>query len=335
MRSRSKYELDHPTIIRLFDSAGITGASNIRSLGDGEYNSVYAVDVGKMGYAVKIAPLDGSTALSYEKNMMEQEVYYYGQMKTAGIRVPEIHHTDFSRSLIPADWFIMERLSGTQFDKADFKGKEKEAADEALAGMVARMHTVDGEMFGYRQTGLEPDWYAAIHGMVSRLISDCHQLRRPTPRGRKLLRYIERNRAILEKVECRLINFDIWPANIFILERADKEGNSAPGLAWIDPERCLWGDRIADFVCLDFMSMTLDGKKNAIEAYNRTAEMPIRIGDEERIRLAMMLCYLGLIMEVEKYARYSLFNHGYWRNVIVCRWLFRAGFRTLRDLSPS
>ncbi len=46
---------------------------------------------------------------------------------------------------------------------------------------------------------------------------------------------------------------------------------------------------------------------------------PIVIGNEERIRYALMLGYLGLIMEVEKYARYSLFHYGYWRNLAVCR----------------
>ena len=99
--------------------------------------------------------------------------------------------------------------------------------------------------------------------------------------------------------------------------------------SWIDPERCLWGDRIADFVCLDFINMALDKKSRTIEQYNQVSENPIVVGEEEKIRFAIMLGYLGLIMEVEKYSRYTFSHFGYWRNVIVARMLFSNCFRRL------
>ena len=79
--------------------------------------------------------------------------------------------------------------------------------------------------------------------------------------------------------------------------------------------------------------MSLDEKTATIQAYNRAADQPIVVGDEERIRYAIMLGYLGLIMEVEKYARYSLFHYGYWRNLAVCRMLFSNCFAQLDELT--
>jgi len=163
--------------------------------------------------------------------------------------------------------------------------------------------------------------------MVENLIKDCGNLKRKTKRGRKLLFYIEKNKDILKEVSCSLINFDIWPPNIF----CEIEDNDVK-LSWIDPERCLWGDRIADFVCLDFMNMSLDKKAKLLREYNKNSETPINPGREENIRLSVMLAYLALIMEVEKYARYTIFHFGYWRNVIVSNLLYKNAFKQLSEL---
>jgi aminoglycoside phosphotransferase (APT) family kinase protein len=239
----------------------------------------------------------------------------------AKIRVPEIYHSDFSRTEIPSEYFIMERLQGKQIDQVELSDAQQIEVERELAAMVARMHAVRGEKFGYRQNRLFDNWHLALQAMVSNLIDDCKGLGRKTRRGEKLLEAINRHQQMLERVECSLINFDIWPPNII----CDWEEGELQ-LSWIDPERCLWGDRIADFVCLDFMNMSLDKKTTTFQAYNRASDEQILIGDEERIRYALMLGYLGLIMEVEKYARYSIFHYGYRRNVFASKMLFSSCF---------
>ena len=329
MKSRTKFNVDNDTIVRLFQKAGIEVAKNITPLGAGEFNSVYSVEAGEKEYAIKIAPLLSKKILTYEHDMLRQEVYYYSLMaEQAKINVPEVYYSDFSKSDIPTEYFIMEKLPGTQLDQAELTEEQKDEAEQKLAEMIAKMHSVKGEKFGYRQNELFDNWYLALRSMVMNLIQDCKHLGRNTRRGKILLDYIDQHRAVLEKVESSLINFDIWPPNIFCNFK-----NGEMELAWIDPERCLWGDRIADFVCLDFMNMTLDSKKAAVERYNQVTEDPISIGKEESIRLAIMLGYLGLIMEVEKYARYTLFHFGHWRNVMVSNMLYKSCFSQLEALT--
>lgn len=328
MRSRTKLELDNETIVKLFAKAGIDGAENISPLGAGEYNSVYSVDAAGKAYAIKIAPQESVGILTYEQQMMVQEVYYYSLMANqAEIRVPEIYFSDFSKMEIPAEYFIMERLQGKQINQAELSDVQVKEAEEKLAAMVAKMHSVKGDKFGYRQNQLYDNWHLALQSMVINLIEDCKRLGKKTKRGEKLLEYINDNKMLLEKVECSLINFDIWPSNIFC-DWEDGELN----LSWIDPERCLWGDRIADFVCLDFMNVSLEEKTTTIQAYNRVSDKPIVVGNEEKIRFAIMLGYLGLIMEVEKYARYTFFHYGYWRNVLASRKFFSDCFMQLDEL---
>lgn len=329
MRSKTKPEIDPATIGKLFEKAGIPGAANIAPLGAGEYNSVFAVDAGEVAYAIKIAPQDPSKILTYEQDMMAQEVYYYDLMaEQAHIRVPEIYYIDSSKTSIPCEYFIMERLSGKQMDQVDLSEDQKVEVDRQLAAMVARMHAVKGEQFGYRQNGLHANWYLALRSMVTNLIADCQARGRKLKHGEKLLAYIDTHRQLLEQVECALINFDIWPPNIL----CDCQ-DGAINLAWIDPERCLWGDRIADFVPLEFMNMSLDKKTTTLQAYNRASDNPITVGDGERIRYALLLGYLALIMEVEKYYRYSLLHYGYWRNLSVCKMIYRTCFQQLAELT--
>jgi aminoglycoside phosphotransferase (APT) family kinase protein len=328
MRSRTKLAVDHGTIVKLFENAGIAGAENIVPLGAGEFNSVYSVDAAGNRYAIKIAPKESAKILTYEKQMMAQEVYYYSLMAAqAKISVPEIYYSDFSKTEIPSEFFIMERLEGEQIDQAALSDQQREEVEKKLTGMVAKMHAVKGDRFGYLQNGLYDNWHLALQAIASNLIEDCKGLGKKTKRGQKLLTYINLNRQVLESVECSLINFDIWPPNIFC-DWVDDTFN----LSWIDPERCLWGDRVADFVCLDFMNMELDKKGTTIESYNQTSDEPIVVGDEEKIRFAIMLGYLGLIMEVEKYARYTIFHYGYWRNVMASRMLFSNCFAQLDEL---
>ena len=328
MKSKTKYEVDAATIQALFEKADIPGAENIAPLGDGEFNSVYAVDAGRKSYAIKIAPKPDAEILTYEKGMMAQEVFYYGLMEQAGIHVPKIYFSDFTRKLIPTEYFIMQRLEGEKLGEGNLTAQEWQEIHARLARMAARMHATQGEQFGFRQNGLHATWHLALRSMVTNLIEDCKRLGHRTPRGERLLREINHHQHILESVESRLINFDIWPSNI-VAQQVDGELK----LSWIDPERCLWGDRIADFVCLDFMNMDLDKKTTALEAYNQVTDYPIQVGEAERIRYAIMLGYLGLVMEVEKYARYNLFLPGWWRNVAVSKMNFDRSFQQLEKLN--
>ena len=327
MRSRSKSAVDAKTVVRLFEQAGIHGVKDIAPLGAGEFNAIYAASAGGREYVIKIAPTDASRTLTYESGMMRAEVEFYRLMREAAhLRVPDVYLSDFSHAIIPADYFIMERLKGDTLDQAPLSDEERASAGRMMTEMLAKLHAVRGEGFGYPQNGLHPDWFSALSAMVENLIGDARRRGIGSHNGKRLLSYIRRHQEILKNVESCLVNFDLWAPNIVVL----REGGSLK-LAWIDPERCFWGDRIADFVCLDFMKLRLEEKKSTIADYNRHAEAPIAVTEAERIRFAIMLGYLGLIMEVEKYARYSLFHFGWWRNVAASRLLFSHCFATLKE----
>ena len=324
MISRTKYTLDEASIQNLFEQAGISGVTSVAPLGDGEFNAVYLVHAGGRDYVLKVAPRDSAPVMAYEHNMMQSEVAWYDVLRQhTAIRVPEVYAADFSRRLLPVPYFIMEYMPGEPLNKAALSTEERAQVDRMLPAMAAQLHAIRSDRFGYLQNGLFGTWYDAIRAFVCQALDDCGRKKRRSRRGERLLKLIERHRAVLEPVEGCMVNFDIWPANILV-----QRGESGIQLGWIDPERSFWGDRMLDFVCFAFHE-PLAGKADVLTAYNAAAETPVTPTREEQIRFAIGQGYLALIMETEKYYRYSITNYGWWRNVIACRLLYRAAFAGL------
>ena len=325
MISRTKYLVDDETVRRLFQDAGLGAAEAVTPLGAGEFNAVYSVRVGGKEYALKIAPAPDCPVLRYETSMMRAEVYWYEQIREhTKIRVPEVYFTDFSRTKLPANYFIMEKLDGVPMDKMEFSKAERADADRETAVLAAQVHGIAGEQFGYVQNELYPDWYTAIRAMTKNLLDDCARVNKRSRRGEKLLALIDRHKAVLEKAPCTMVNFDLCPPNI--LCRREKDGIH---YAWIDPERSFWGDKILDFVCLD-ATHPLEKKTGVLAAYNAAAKTPVTATREEQIRYAVGQGYLALIVEAEKYYRYTPHHFGWWRNVTAALYLYADAFRVLR-----
>ena len=79
--SKTKYEASEAEIKKLFSFHKLGNVIDIAALGCGEFNAAYKVTCDNgLSYALKIAPAEGSKVLTYEKNMMKSEVFWYSQM---------------------------------------------------------------------------------------------------------------------------------------------------------------------------------------------------------------------------------------------------------------
>ncbi len=324
MKSNTKVQLDEKAVKELCASAGFTRISQISPMGAGEFNAVYSFDSQGQGYVLKIAPGAGMPVMTYERGMMRSEIFWYEQLqKHTDIPTPEIVHTDFSRSLISSDFFIMRRIDGRQMNEMDFSAEEREAATARLAQMAAQIHRIRHTVFGYLQNGLYESWDLALAGMIGAIIRDAQAMDKPCENGERALEMIGKHRDVLRRAECRMVNFDLWETNI-LCERMD----GGIRYTWIDPERGYWGDPIMDFICLQ-PDQPLGMKRISLEAYNQVAEKPFAVGREEEIRYAFAQVYLGLIMEVERYYRYTPEDEGWERNDKVSAVLFASAFACL------
>ena len=88
--SKTKYEASEEEIKKLF---------SFHKLGNVLDNAAYKVTCDNgLSYALKIAPPEGSKVLTYEKNMMKSEVFWYSQMhEKTDILCPKVYVSDFPK----------------------------------------------------------------------------------------------------------------------------------------------------------------------------------------------------------------------------------------------
>lgn len=321
MKSKTKYLLTDKQIFEIFEKSKLGKVESYYPMGAGEFNSVYCVKIGDTDYVLKIAPRSDKKVLTYEKDMLSNEIKWYGRIgQNTSIKIPKIFYYDNSKSIIDADYFIMEKLNGVQMNMFN-ASTQIESPMSKLATMAAEIHRIKNDKFGYEQNGLYDNWYQAIKAMTQNLIDDAKAVGRTSKRGNKLLGYIEKHKCVLIKADCSMVNFDLWAPNVIC--NTDELGNVS--YAWIDPERTFWGDYAADFVALEF-GKPIDEKIQSRDAYNSVADDAVEFTTEFKIRYYIATAYLALIQEVEKYYRYSIFNYGWIKNVTSAKSLFNEAF---------
>lgn len=324
MVSRTKYLLSDSTIKSMFKKAGIEGITKIAPLGAGEFNAVYEITADK-AYVLKIAPNQNTPVMTYEKDMMQTEVYWYDIIRNnTDIRVPEVYYTDFSKTLIPSDWFIMEKLEGKQRNEISI---DKTEIEKKTAQMVAQIHKIKNDEYGYIQNQLYDNWYDALTNMIKNLLLDAQRMHKKSKRGEKLLAYAEKYKSILMSVPCCMVNYDIWDPNVICRYNENNEIE----FQWIDPERSFWGDRIFDFMCLGNIIGLMKDKESSIKYYNEVSDIPVELNKETSIRFAFAMGLMALIQDVEKYYRYSPRHFGWWRNIVGSKFYYTRAFGVLKN----
>jgi len=308
MQSKTKFNISDGQVRAVFAAAGLGEATEITAVSDGWYNNVLTVTAGGEKYVLKVAPHPEVPVLTYEEGIMEKELRFYALLRErTKVVTPKIVFQDFSREVIPCDWFIMEFLPGTRLDKTKLSRDEKAGVDKVIQDILAEFHGIAGEGFGYEQNGLEETWYLALRKMAQNMAGDCARFGKSCRMGEKLLRYIDRHRAVLEAVPSVLVNFDLHSGNIMY-----DDGK----LAVFDLERCFWGDRIGDFIV-------------------RGMSPPKAFGREEQIRFYLLMAYLAVMMHTEKYSRYHPLNVIWWMDVGGALGLGLKSFAALRKLSKA
>lgn len=328
MKSYTKYEIDNKSLLQICDNAKLKDIISIKPLIKGEFNSAFSITTKEKEYVLKVSPKEGTRVLTYEKNLMHQELYYYQLIKeNTDIKVPEIYYCDLEKSIISADYFIMQKINLPSMINAKLSREDKRKLNIKIGKNIAKLHSIEVKGYGYRQNIIYSNWYEAIRSMVTNISNDLKSLGKSQFKVAKLLDYIDMFKSILYKVESSYTHFDIWAGNIF----CDKKEDDID-LVLIDMERSFMGDRLGDFVSLQYLTL-FNNKTDIIDGYNSIADKKIEFTLEENIRYYIMQAYLGLIVNTEKYVRYKKFGLKYQFNALFSRMLLRQAFNELGKLN--
>lgn len=324
MRSKTKQLLKNDTIEKICYSLGISNIGSVSSLGAGMFNAIYSVNADNR-YVIKVAPDDRIPVMTYEKDMIKAELFWYKVIaENTDIPIPKIYGSDFSHDIVNSDLFVMERLDGVH--RNAFKSPDCDKLFETVS-IISRLHSIKGERFGYIQNQLYDNWFDAICSIIQNLLLDLQRVGKSSKEGERLFEYAKKHGDILRGAPCVAVNFDLWDLNLIC--RSDPNGK--PIFALIDPERSMWGDPILDFICLESFFAPLDNKTKSIEYYNRISDIKVEINRESMIRYAIAQGLMALIQETEKYYRFRPVDKGWIIDVISSNVLYKRAFKVLKN----
>ena len=104
IKSKTKFNETKEDVVKIFEANYLprftTYKYNLEILGNGEFNAAFKVCTEEnKEYVVKMAPPHDSKVLTYEKNMMESEVFWYEQMREkTDILIPKVYASDFTKT---------------------------------------------------------------------------------------------------------------------------------------------------------------------------------------------------------------------------------------------
>lgn len=290
MESQTKNKQSNEILHQMIDRAfpGIQAVS-IKELTEGFFNVAYMVELSDGRETVlKIAPPIQSVIMTHEHNIMSSEVHSMRIVaEQTDVPVAKIYFYDDSRQLCDAEYFFMEKLSGSSFHScmSELSDEVRLGVDVQVGNINRRINTIIGERFGYfGQPDKQGDvWFDVFKSIALDAINDAAAFNIDfTIDIPQLMTLLERDKPHFEEVTTpRLVHWDLWAGNVFI------EDGKVTGV--IDFERCLWADELLEVGFRKFAN-----NHSFVEGYGITDWT-----ESQRIRVLWYDVYLFLIMALE------------------------------------
>ncbi|WP_343048053.1 aminoglycoside phosphotransferase family protein [Cellulomonas humilata] len=270
---------------RLADAELLTG---------GQFATTYRVTLADgERVVVKTAPVGTDGLLTYEHDLLRAEALVYGlAAQRPALLMPQVLHTDFSRTLLPSDALVVSHLPGVPWVDAGFGPASSDPrtvrAERETGAVLAALHAIDGPAYGYPCGRQESSWASSFGAMIDELLDDAARWSVPVPAD-EVRAALETHRHVLDDVaRPSLVHTDLWAGNVFV----DPVTGEVVGI--IDPERAFWGDPLADLVGIDPMGRE-PGTPAVLEGYG-----PLDVDSPSaRARLELYRMRLCLVMMIE------------------------------------
>lgn len=314
MDSLTKKKLTAEEIERIAQVVFGRGCKTYEELSEGWANSAYLLQLEDGREAIlKVAADSEEGRMRCERGLMRTETEVMRRIEqSGGVPLPTIYAYDDSKQTISSEYFLMERVKGETYDKArgELPAEARDAIDRELGGYFRRLHEIEGSEFGYylSNPANAPRWEDAFIALMRDVMQDGREAGIELPMAyEELDAELERRRDVLRDVKTpRLVHWDSWPGNVFVLD------GRVEGI--IDFERALWADPLMEHGFGKFWETDAFERgyaaedaalRSAAEAGDAVRPTSLPEGSEasQKIRRALYALYLDLVMRVECHYR--------------------------------
>ena len=215
----------------------------------GKFNTSYRIGLaGHEPVILRVSPPARAPLFRHERGLLAREAAIHPRLATIGPVVPRILHRDFTCTILPRPYLILEYRPGAVWDEV--AARVPPAANEALwrayGAHVRQIHAISGECFGSPLPGegdtSYPDW---LIGLFDELAADLAERKLLVPGLTRFRGELHARRARLEPDGGpRLVHGDLWLRNVLVAERDGQWQISA----LLDAERAFWGEPAAEWI---------------------------------------------------------------------------------------
>jgi len=270
-----------------------TSIHDVNELTDGWFNTAYAIVLQPGGgqTVLKVGPPADAEILAYEKGILKAEVEVMQLMATdPDIPVPQIQFADWSRSLLPNDYYFMEFVPGSPWNKVRGQWTEQDNYEigRQLGHINQRINRFENASFGYYASGPRFDrWPNAFRFMLEQLLEDGaqYQIDLPLSASGFIDRYDRFASHFADVTRPKLVAWDLWDGNVFV----DIVDGKPTIRGIVDLERALWGDPLLEHY------FGRDDNQAFLEGYAQNLQGT----HSARVRLLFYRLYLWLVMVIE------------------------------------
>ncbi|CAI6072229.1 hypothetical protein PAECIP112173_02238 [Paenibacillus sp. JJ-100] len=251
---------------------------------------------------LKIAPSAATRLMRCEQNLMTAEVEALRLVaKLQNVPVPQVLAYDDSLHLAPAQFFIMEYMSGSPYNqvKTQFTVKEQEEIEQQLGCYNQRINEIKGKRFGYfsGEDRQRKTWKEAFLMLMDDMLVDGQEAEVDIGIEYNELRDLieQKSDALDDVTESVLISWDLWDGNVLVQDKKIT--------AIIDFERSLWGDPLMEHYFSHF-----NYTPGFLKGYGREV-----VTENEQKRRSLYDLYFDLALRIEcDYRQYDNQEHINW-----------------------
>jgi aminoglycoside phosphotransferase (APT) family kinase protein len=254
---------------------------------------------------LKVGPAPDAPLLTYEADMVGAEAGYLRTVRRGEptVPVPEVLHHGDDPDVIDGSWLVLQHLPGTALAglRESLAEDQQAAVRYELGQTLARVHRIDGNVFGYPGAGRRQaaTWREAYLGIIDDLLADAVRLAQELPLPPAWIRDVlgEASEALTAVVRPALVHFDLWDGNVLTAPDADGRWHLT-GL--VDGERSLYADPLVDFVSPELFGRIEDDPDHPFAVgYAAQAGPEFKLDAEARRRILLYRAWFYLLMRVE------------------------------------